>query len=290
MDIKTAYQILGLQEGATIEDVEKRFLILIKKQQTLNYLKKDENTIEQINSDQTNEAYTVLRAYLLNEMNDKIEVSWKKSFKSNFQHYFYYYKYPALGLFIVIILVISLINSVVDSKSKQAELADQTPIALNVTLFGEYINEDLSPFQNNLTAMFAEWNRIKVDLLYSPRETNSQQDLGAAVKSQTILTESSPDVLIVDAHQFDILVSNGSFLSLDDISSEALKVAGKDRLLYDQTEDDNTEHLYGINITDSTIFQGAAISGSEKIAVIVKGTDRFERALEFVTKTSKSID
>lgn len=80
-------------------------------------------------------------------------------------------------------------------------------------------------------------------------ETNSQQNLEAVIKSQAILTQSSPDVLIIDTHHFDILVSNGSFLNLDDISSDAIKIAGKDRLLYDQTEDDNTDHLYGINIT-----------------------------------------
>lgn len=290
MDIKMAYQILGLQEGATLEDVEKRFIILIKKQQTLRYLEKDQHTIEQINSDQTNEAYTVLRAYLLNETNDENEISWKKSFKKNFQHYFYYYKYHVLALLIVSILVISVINSIVDSKKQQDELANQPPVALTVTLFGAYINEDLSPLQNNLATMFSEWDRIEVDLLYSPTETSSQQDLGAVIKSQAILTQSSPDVLIVDTHHFDTLVSKGSFLNLDDISSDALKIAGNDRLLYDQTEDDTTDHLYGINIADSAVFQGAGISGSEKIAVIVKGTDRYEQALNFLTTVSKSID
>lgn len=290
MDIKLAYQILGLQEGATLEDVEKRFLILIKKQKTLHYLEKDQTTIEQINSDQTNEAYTVLRAYLLNETNDENEIGWKKSFKKNFQHYFHYYKYHALALFIVIILVVSLINSTVDSINKKTELAKQPPVALTVTLFGEYINEDLTPLHNNVAAMFSEWNRINVDLLYSPTETNSQQDMGSTIKNQAILSNSSPDVLIVDPHHFDLFVRNGSFLSLDEISPEAIEHAGKNRLVYDQADDDTTDHLYGINIADSTIFEGSGISGSEKIAVIIEGTDHFEKALNFVNEVSKSIE
>ncbi|GGM24337.1 hypothetical protein GCM10011351_07590 [Paraliobacillus quinghaiensis] len=292
MDIKTAYEILELPKDATLDDLEDRFIILIKREQSVSA----NNVKEELNADQINTAYRVLRDYLT----DEEEPESKIGLKEKIEHFFRYYKLHVIGVLAIILGVGVIVNTVIDNRNEQAKLADQPPAALKIVLLGDYVNEDLTellednlneeltPIQEKIASFFPEWERIELDLYYSPPEVRSQTDIGMTIKNQVNLAQNSPDVLIVDSSHFKTFVANGSLLALDDLSQSS-KDAAENNLLFAQEVDDRPEQLYGVNITDSSIFQETNLPG-KKIAVIFNTAENYENALAFINETAKTLD
>ncbi|MDQ0258019.1 hypothetical protein J2S74_005482 [Evansella vedderi] len=281
MDIQKAYEILDISRESSIEEIEEKYFLWIRiaKAQEQKGIT-DPN--ELINMDEITEAFNVIRNHLLEEASSKEGKKPKSPFREKMDHFFDYYKFHTVAAVFTLILAFFLIQSIVENRQEQARLAALPPVDIEIMMYGEYFNDDISPLENNIAAMFPDWERIEVNLVYGPTEVTTEFDIGAVQKNAITLMMEVPDIYIMDLHHFRKFFEDGPFQPLDPILENEVEQLEDDRLYYLQMQNDDQERLYGIDIAGSDIFNGVELVGKEKIAIIRLDADKEENAITFL--------
>ncbi|MNN44960.1 hypothetical protein D3C81_1592710 [compost metagenome] len=109
-------------------------------------------------------------------------------------------------------------------------------------------------------------------------------------KAMAVIATSSPDIYITDAPTFDWLSNGGAFLSLDDVASGELKdLLADDNLVKDVSDEDNTEHVYGIKITDSTLVKELPLGMTDMIISLRSDTKNKDKAIQMMKEYLENI-
>ncbi|BBH18704.1 hypothetical protein Back11_00490 [Paenibacillus baekrokdamisoli] len=296
-DLKKAYELLGLQENADKEEVEKRYFILIRRTRSIKQREEAEGQEELAapNIEEINRAYKLILAH-----NDEIT---KEAFNENaygkykkmagsaekVDHFFSYYKFHLLGSIALILILIFGIKAYVDNRHEQAELAKLPPADVTVAFFGEYGNksgsypssEDIKPMETALLSQFPEWKRVIAFITYVPSEMKSQQDSALIQKSMLDLMTNKTDMYIMDRVNFLKLAQDGALAPLDN----KLDTAFKDKAVKAVNKDaSNSEHIYGYDVSNSSLIKGLPILGKEYIAGIRFDAKKPDDATHFIEK------
>ncbi|WP_226037795.1 hypothetical protein [Aquibacillus saliphilus] len=285
MDIKKAYTIMGISEDASLNELEDRFLILIKREKTARENSSVQASENKIDLDQLNEAYSTLKNHLHGIEFPSENKSSSSPFKEKLDHIFYYYKFHMIGGIILILLASSVISTIIDRQIEKAQIEEQGPPALHVMFYGEFDSETETSLQSNFANLFPDWNHIKLEYIHSSKEPRSQQDYGTVVKNQVVMATSKPDIIIFDQYHYDGMVTLGSFVRLDELSTDIEEKIDESKLNFNQVEEDDRGYLYGVDITDSVVFDDLGMDG-EKVAIIRKGSEKMDTALEFIKTTA----
>ncbi|MBP3961969.1 J domain-containing protein [Paenibacillus lignilyticus] len=296
-DLKQAYELLGLPEGAAKEDVEKRYFILIRRDRVTKQREASEHTDEQgISLEEINRAYK-----LILEMEDQKtteqfnQANYGKykamgPFVQKTEHFINYYKFHVLGVIAVILIIIFGTRAYIDHRHEMAELAKLPPVDVSVSFFGEYFSEDgtypmsdLKPLENRFLSQFPDWKRVTVFFTYVPSQMNSQQDSAMIQKSMIDLMMNKADVYIMDRDNFIKLAQDGSLLPLDGENQSKLGSGYKPELaLKTVTEDVPEQHVYGVDISGSPLMEGLPVIGKEYIAGIRINGEKRDNAFKFI--------
>ncbi|MFC5653499.1 J domain-containing protein [Paenibacillus solisilvae] len=298
-DLKQAYELLGLEEGAAREDVEKRYFLLIRRARSSKQRVESDAEADLSSSapnlEDVNHAYKLILAAedqkTQEAFNETAYGKYKKMAGSaeKVDHFFSYYKFHLLGAIAVILILVFGIKAYVDHRHEQAELAKLPPADVTVSFFGDYISDqgsypssdDIEPMQNKLLAQFPEWKRVVVFMTYVPSEMKSQQDSALLQKSMLDLITNKPDIYILDKVNFMKLAMDGGLLPLDD----KLQALDKNKLMKTATKDNpSEEHVYGYDITASPLFKDLPIHGKEYIAGVRFDTKKLDSALHLIEK------
>ncbi|WP_407271394.1 hypothetical protein [Radiobacillus sp. PE A8.2] len=280
MDINKARQVLGISEHATIEELENRFFILIKREKTSRLNTQENSDKELIDLDELTMAYETVKKDIIGESAEENTTN-KNQTIEKMDHFFRYYKFHVLAGIIAIIVIASIITTVLENQSAKRIEASLPPSALQAVLLGEYYDVNLTPLKESLTAVVPEWERIKLEFLYAPQDS---ADYSYTVKNVAEFSRLKPDMLIVDRYQFELYAKQGMFLPLEEIAIG--QNIASEQLLYAKTEDDPEEHLYGIDISNHRIFNGINLDG-EKIAVISEGSEKQDNAVTLIKELVK---
>ena len=265
MDLNTAYKIIGVTESSSLEEVNERYLTLTE----------TKATIAQLDDIQT--AYNIIKQHIT-EMRPKE----KETFRSRVSHFFYHYKAHLIFGIIGAFIIGSLLYSIIGSQMEKRAEAKRPPAEVEMMLFGNYHQDDLSPLTDRIQALFPDWDRIEVDLEYTPAgsdDPNSEMGMAAVQKSQVTLATARPDVFIFDLHHYNAFQDSDLYLKLDQFKDNP-KV--KDRLMLHQGEDDDQEHVYGIDLTDHELFADMPIAEEDKIFIIRTDAAQPENALKLL--------
>ncbi|RAP77424.1 J domain-containing protein [Paenibacillus montanisoli] len=299
MNLKQAYELLGLPEGAAKEEVEKRYFIMIRRERGSKQREASEQADAQgVNIDDINRAYK-----LILEMEDKKtteqfnEANYGKykamgPLVQKTEHFFSYYKFHVLGAIAVILIIIFGTKAYIDHRHEQAELAKLPPIDVSVSFFGEYFSSDgtypmsdLKPLENRFVSQFPDWKRVQVFFTYVPSQMNSQQDTAMIQKSIIDLMMNKADVYIMDKENFLKLAQDGSLVPLDGSNESKLGTGFKPELaLKAATEDVPEQHVYGVDISASPMLEGMPVIGKEYIAGIRINGEKRDNAFKFIAK------
>lgn len=87
-------------------------------------------------------------------------------------------------------------------------------------------------------------------------------------KSMISLFTDHPDMYVVDRLNFNKLMNQGALLKLNELEGSLDPSFAADKMVWGKSEEDLEEYLYGIDISDSPIFNNVQITGTVKIAVI----------------------
>lgn len=264
MDLHTAYKIIDLPEDCSLEELEEQYFLLTETKATM----------EQLEDIQI--AYNIIKSHL-----NKINPPPKEPFKKRLGEFFYHYKTHLIFGIIGALIIGSFGYSFVNGQIEKAREANKPPAALNVMLFGNYPDEDLTLLKDRILEKFTAWNDVDIQLVYSPIETNSEMDMGAIQKSRIELATSEPDLYIFDLYHLELFMEEGVFFSLDAFKNEPHT---ENRWHLYQLTDDEERHIYGIDISDLDLFSVLAIEPLEKVAVMRVDAKNEANALEFLHK------
>lgn len=246
MDLKEAYQILGLPEDAAIDEVEKKYEL---------FLRKGKSAPESVQISRINQAYRMIKDH---EYNMAIQESnkGKSPRQEAWEHFWYHYKGYVIGGIITAVLVGLIVYSIVDRVREQNELADLPPAALDVMIYGDFAYPNLVQLENRLLgAGPSDWERVRVVFSFFPLEASDPYAIAAQQKSVLELLSARPDLFLSDADNFERLYKQGAFQPLNEEWEQALVSAfGRDNLIYRKNAE-GQERLYGIIVTESPLLE-----------------------------------
>ncbi|MGM7723920.1 DnaJ domain-containing protein [Metabacillus sp. Hm71] len=282
MDIQEAYKVLGVPEDATDDQIEKQYMTWIRRNHAYQSQKDAEKPFD---FDKITNAYNKIKAYR-DGTEDK---QGPTTFREKMDHFLHYYKLHMVGVIILIALCVYITQSVVSHFQEQKRLASLPPENVSIMLHGDYFdpNSDKSPVSDNVLADIPSWERVTVNLNYSPTEVNDSMDVGMQQKSVVTLASDKSDVYVMDSINFEQLMTNEMFLPLDDLEPSLKENVDPDKLIYATSPEDNAEHLYGVVVSDTKFFNGIQVNDEKKIAAIRVDSNNKENALKLLIELTK---
>jgi hypothetical protein len=298
MDLKTAYERLGLPENADREMVEKRYDLLLRQERRRRRETGDER--------ESPEFAEVTRAYrfileqeekqAVTELTEQQYGKYKRfaGLAERLDHFFSYYKWHTLGAILLIGLIIYGINAYIAHKEEQARLAALPPMDIQGMMLGQFFAADGSAETDGIEAAmlghFPDWKRVELDLLTFSLEARSELDIAMLQKATVLLATERPDIYILDGDTFPWLAQTGILLELDDLAAgrfasllpegAAVKASGGEEY---------GEHVYGIDLTDSPLIGELPIYKDRFIVGIRRDSERVDNALHLIETYLRSI-
>lgn len=300
--LKQAYEVLGLSEDATKEELEHRYYLLMRRLRAQKMREASEIPDgERLDEDAITRAYRFILDYEKEQESQAyIEQHYGKNKakaerKLKREHFFQYYKFHILGAILVLALIGYGINSYIDHREEQRRLASLPPASLSVMFFGEYFygegfGSDTEPLAEDIVALFPDWQRVIAGLTYVPSEIRSEQDMALIQKSMITMIDDKSDLFILDRDNFSKLAKQEAFLPLEEAAGEAIRplldtdAAVAETLEPGLNEEDEQpeEHVYGIDLSDTPIGETLGITGNEFIAAIRATAEHQQNAEAFI--------
>ncbi|MDQ0230753.1 hypothetical protein [Metabacillus malikii] len=288
MNIKEAYTILDVSEEATDEEIEKQYMIWVRKDRAYKDVQPDEKPFD---IDEITSAYNTIKTYRLygSETPPKVEMTTRKKLN----HFLYYHKLHIVGVIALLAILSSIIYTSIENYQEKKALESLPPENIRVLLLGEYFNasNDPAPVSDNLLSLMPEWERVTVNLNYSPLTINNSMDVASQQKSVVTLVDDKSDLFIMDVGNFERLVTTNIFQPLDEVDPSITEAVESDKLLYTSTEDIKAEKLYGIVIDDKSYFKGFDMNQDAQLVAAIKvGAENDKNAMKMIKKLIEKTD
>jgi hypothetical protein len=313
-DLKKAYETLGLTDKATIDEIEHKYFLLIRREKAR--LNKSSSKIqvsstsnreskENMNAiiDSAEEKFALVNAayqlIIAHERTQKMEQNYpelktKSQARIKLEHFWEYYRFHTIAGIIGFIILILIAQTVIENKRQKDYEASLPPINLSISLFGAYqtknLDADLSPLEKNIMQMMTQWQRIQINLVYSPIEAKDQFDMAYQQKSVIALVTENPDIYITDAENFQRLATQNLFKPVNDFYSKLFDVLGDTTLHYAQPEEQPEKIAYGIDISNSPIFKNQFINNQAKIICIRIDAQNLDHAIALIRELLKELN
>jgi len=283
VDLKKAYKIMAVPEDVTKEELEDQYLLYVRKEKAQQN-QANNHSNDMIDIDKITEAYHHIQKHIQLSTPES-----KERLKEKIDHFIEHYKYHTLGILFLAFVFGSIMFHFIDHRIEQTRESDIAPPDLEILLFGDYYIEDITVLENALESTFPEWEKLEVNLEYSPTETTSEMDIASVQKRPLTLMIEEPDIYITDQIHFDLLLNLSAHLPID-IQNDLKEQIGANSLKFNHLEREKNEELYGVDLTKSKIFNEVEIVGGDKIVSIRSDTDNYENALTFIKKAIEEIE
>lgn len=294
-NLKQAYETLGLPENASRADVEKAFEIELRKsknRQSTTNLKDGEESEYTIKL----KAYKQIVEYedrlIIEDKNRERYRKWGKFAgpAEKVDDFFRIYKARVIISLVAIIVLIFGINAFIDHREEQKRLAALPPVDLSILYVGNFMTNDSSgkteELEQAFLTQFPEFKRVEVTLTYLPSsESGGQSDLAFQQKAMAMLATEKPDIYIMDKPSFDWLSNSGALQHLDVEAEGVLKpLLPPGAAIKARTEDDTSDHVYGVDVTNSTLTNQLPINNKNMIITVRVDPKKMDNVLLFTQR------
>lgn len=284
-------------------------------------VRKNAPAAEEYTFDQVTEAYNVLMGYeikIKEEPPSRMAPLLKKAGidEKKARNFLYYYKYYILG---ALLLAVALFFGIRDFTNRvepdfniaflgsfsyydavdklDKSIKENIPSIKEPGIDGAYLTAaDLPENQQPSGSQAYSDGQAANGGTQQPSETQqpatNQQQPAMEMKAMILITAGDVDVFIVDRDRYFQYAKQGVFLSLDDIAPKLGADLDHNKELITKAENTDAsgadanapvqEHLYGIDVSDSKVLTEAGVLGPERIAAIFAGSDRIDKAEEFI--------
>lgn len=296
--MKQDYELLGLPENASREELEKVFDILLRKSRSRHPSPGEAEDIER-----KIQAYKRIveteEQRKIAELNQKRYAKWGKFAGSaeKVDDFFRLYRAHVIIGLIAVVAIIFGTNAYLDHREEQKRLAALPPIDLSIMMVGNFMTDDqnggVDALEQAMTAQIPGFKRVEIENVYLPPQGEagmSTADIAYQQKAMAVIASTSPDIYITDTPTFDWLSNGGAFLSLDDVASGELKdLLTDETIVTDVSDEDNTEHVYGIKITDSTLVKELPLGMTDMIVSLRGDTKNKDKAIQMMKEYLENI-
>ncbi|WP_253925372.1 hypothetical protein [Halobacillus sp. A5] len=193
---------------------------------------------------------------------------------------FNYYKYHTLLIAFSVFVFGSILYSFINHQIEQTNSANEPAPDLEILFFGEYHTEETSRFEEQIEQQVPNVDNVEVNVEYSPAETDSEMDISSAQMRPVALMKNEPDIYITDKTHFDLMTEMDAFYPIDS-EEEFLQEVSNDSLQRNTADD---EEIYGIDVSDSSVFHDSPFGGAEKIVSIRENPKNVDNAIEWIKR------
>ncbi len=293
IEVKSNYEVLGLPENATLEDVERKYGALIR--QYKKRVDEKGQTYEDLEYYRAiTKAYNELTGKNQNLEDDNptsiIPYSVRKRFEIIQAHLSQYY----FAIFAVILLLAMGTLFILQYR-------DNRKTDFGIKFVGAFSVANPTDFNEEIVKR----SKVTKYPVISFFTVTTETQLTPAVQSQAtsflsqLMVGKNLDVILLDKESYDAYVRQGAFLALDDILKEY-----SDREWYDSLRKFDyklnpdieegmqpVEAVYGVDVTNTTFFDGTSLEwlhdvdkGQEKVMIltIARTSMNKEKAIDFM--------
>lgn len=288
VDRVVAYRMLKLKEGASKDDIGKRYNVILKRFRTAS-----EEELKAEFGDQTLEgitaAYNTLMGYdvidpvIEAEENRKPNLFYKKIGidEKKTKNFFYYHK---------VHIIVGIIAIIVFGYTLKGCLNRVEP-DFNIAFIGKIYYSDTDVLKKNIINKFPGIKEIGIDgAMIVPDGSNAEQDYAMQMKAMVLLAAGDIDVYIMDKDNFEKYGKQGAFANLDGLAGSFGVSKSDARYISLKPEGKQSEHIYGLDITNSPILKQSNIAGDKNdkkiasISIRAKHPDKAQKLIELLSK------
>lgn len=298
MTRKEAFEILELKPGSNIYEIERRYTLLAKRYRNQS----DEETLKKV--EQITMAYDVLSGRYVPPapVDPKME---KVIFGRKRKDWANTWAYGKVTFFVVLGTAIFLGWLIFT-------MVTNTPPDFSTAIFGDFVllSDPMSGGETKLEQTIAEQNpdfkkpALAYNLLTQRKGPDPQMVMGAQMKLTLMVTGADKvDLLVLDKIQYDNLVKEGVFISLDSVykrleaaKPDLFKKYGvkplKAKLSPDDLPDGETpaEHVYGLDLSQKQLLNSLQVAGRTQILAISIHSEHKEAAENVIFKLLTDVD
>lgn len=269
MDKKSAYALLGLDENATDEEVEKRYtVLLLRRKKQAGGQEPDAPSMDEITK-----AYNFIKGIAIEEEIRKKEP--KNKTLGKIEYVYEYYRWHIIGTIAAVLIVFFTASSIIQNRSeeKRVERAD-----LKVTFFTDYqISGELDSFEIKALEHMKDWEDIHIVNQYAPTDPKDEYGMAMLQKAIISMAADKADIYIMDKINYAKFSKQGAFLRLDGVS--ALASVPQDKRLTAETETGETVWS-GIDVSNHPAIKELKLPDVEKIALIRVNANKMDNAVK----------
>jgi hypothetical protein len=280
------YEVMGLPSDASKDQIESRYLILVKKAKANSkriWTQDGDHEREWAHQDvefhRINQAYKQLMGYADTKPNrimfrelplsEKVSYIWE------------YYRYHIAGGMLLLGLMGYILFDQITKEPKPPGYGNPDVI---ISIMGEFGNIETEKLRQSLGALFPQWANIRIKSMHTRTQVRDEYDV--AVQQKQFLTtafETPPDLYLMDETQFNRYVNMELFMGLEGKTASPDKLLEKAVIRHIEGSKDPTSHTFGVNVTDSPLLQGIGLVG-DVIAGIRTDARRPEHAEQLLDK------
>lgn len=300
MELKQAYEKLGLPDGASRDEVEKRYELLLRRE-------KGKVTSEFA---EINRAYKLIVSHedqkIVGSITQQKYGKYKRfaTHAERLDHFMSYYKWHLIGGIAAVIFIVYGINSFMENRAEQARLAALPPPDLEASFIGRFYlaqgNGDTEQLEAAMVEQMPGWQRVKADIAAINMASPNSMDMAMQQKIVVQLATERPDVYILDNDTFQWLAQIGALLPLDEQAEGPWK-----ELLTEETkkiaavaENDpgsrepvlGEERVYGIDLGASPLAKNLPIAKGEMIIGLRLDTERQENVFAMIERYLRAME
>jgi hypothetical protein len=299
LEKRAAYEKLGLSDGATREEVEKRYELLLRRE------KQKELRGEPSDFEPINKAYKLIVEWEHREAVGAIAEQQYGKFKKyagqaeRVDHFFSYYKWHLLGGLAAIALVVYGIFAYIEHREEQARLAALPPAELEASFLGRFYlpSEDGAEeaLEAAIVGQMPGWQRVEADVLGFNMAEQGMTDAAMLQKVVVMLATESPDIYVMDSDSFQWIARNGVLLPLDEEAEGRLKAVLPEgaAMVAAEAETDpkdpsgvilGEEHVYGIDLSGTEFADRLPLAKEQLIVGIRLDSERVDNAIAMIER------
>ncbi|MNM11627.1 hypothetical protein D3C81_217890 [compost metagenome] len=295
--VKEAYEFLGLPEEVQMEEVNRRFDMLLKRRRSIGA----PGTAEALAFEKEVQAYRlILDTHAKQEVEEAESSRLQKygRFAGTARRLEDFFRLYRTQVIIGIIAVAVLIGGGIAYKNhldKQRYLASLPPVDLNIMFLGNFMAEDDpegdgAPLEAAILKSFPDWKRVETRLI--PLTSNGgATEVAYRQKAMAEMSVDPPDLVVLDKDTLAWLAQGDGLETLKDSwLTEWLGGKNGEGVVEKAVDaDDGIEAVYGINFTDSKLAASLPVlhNDTKLIAGVFANSKNHDKALEFLKEAAE---
>ncbi len=269
LELKQAYSILGLPDEAPMEDVEKRYTLLLKKQHSQQSRTNDEHG-EIINYEQINQAYRIL----LQHHKEKASLAFEHEYYSathrkwkldRLDHFWQYNKIRIISALLILAVIFYGLNTFLDKRAERIAESLRPPIDIEIMFYGDFFTEDIHKLEQALLDQVPEWKRVKIIINQIPSDPSNPYAVSLQQKAVITLMTEKPDIYIMDQPAFEMLAIQQALIAANEWLGPIQDQLTDEQKMFGQGEDDVEPRFYGVDVSNNTVFENKGLHSVNQI-------------------------